>query len=151
MALAKAFKVFYDELAVLGNYKMQLIAQYDLGIADLICGVSSAPFDFVADQLRGFRGILTDVIRIPEKVLPLCAICRPDGENGASSLPGANTAALIPLHMALICGKTNLRALLPGLKTVVEKWRSWDPLPHMLEIDFMRYIDYFDDLPHASS
>ncbi len=150
MAFAKAFKVFYDELAVLGNYKMQLIAQYDLGIADLICGVSSAPFDFVADQLRGFRGILTDVRRIPEKVLAACdAIVGLMVKMGLPPYQAPNTAALIPLHMAPYMRENDFEKLYwPGLKTVVEEMAKLGIRSHiMLENDFMRYIDYFDDLP----
>jgi hypothetical protein len=43
-----------------------------MGYPRLFSGFGTAPFDVVGDQLRGTRGILTDLYRCPDKVLRAC-------------------------------------------------------------------------------
>lgn len=153
MALAKAYKAFYDELGAQGMQIAQLKEKYGLGEANLICGVSAAPFDFVADQLRGFKGIFFDIKRMPDKVEAAVNAVLPFMIGmGMPPYKAQNTTALIPLHMApYMREKDFVRLYWPGLKAVVEGLAAAGVKSHiLLEQDFMRFADYFNDLPEKT-
>ena len=42
-----------------------------------IAGILKAPFDIIADKLRGYRGLCTDVFRQPDKVVAACEALAP--------------------------------------------------------------------------
>jgi len=47
------------------------------GTVSAISGILKAPFDIIADKLRGYRGLCTDMFRQPEKVLAACEAMMP--------------------------------------------------------------------------
>ena len=57
----KAWAGFAEEMAALGFPSQQSGR-----------GAGGAPFDGVADQLRGLRGVMTDIYRCPDKLLAAC-------------------------------------------------------------------------------
>lgn len=68
-----------------------------MGYPSLATGFGAAPFDTLGDNLRGTRGIMTDLLRRPEKVIAACEkiadMARvPDVPLGASPM------VMMPLH-----------------------------------------------------
>jgi len=47
------------------------------GTVSAISGILKAPFDIIADKLRGYRGLCMDMFRQPEKVLAACEAMMP--------------------------------------------------------------------------
>lgn len=69
------------------------------GAPCLACGISFAPFDLLADSMRGTRGALMDMYRCPDKLLAACdALVDASIQMGiAGGLPGGPIVG-IPLH-----------------------------------------------------
>ena len=69
------------------------------GAPSLVSGLTFAPFDLLADSMRGTHGALTDIYRCPDKLLAACdALVGPSVRMGvAEGLPGGPFVA-IPLH-----------------------------------------------------
>jgi hypothetical protein len=65
-----------------------------------VSGLTEAPFDHIGDNLRGTRGILTDLYRRPEKVLEACDRLAPVIVNAVvqKSTPDSIPGVFIPLH-----------------------------------------------------
>jgi uroporphyrinogen-III decarboxylase len=47
------------------------------GTVSAIAGILKAPFDIIADKLRGYKGLCTDMYRQPDKVLAACDAMAP--------------------------------------------------------------------------
>lgn len=75
-------------------------AQEKLGMPQAMGGVFLAPFDYLADGLRGLRGIMLDVRRQPDKVLEACDALIPDIVNAALAIadPLRRYPIFVPLH-----------------------------------------------------
>ncbi|MDD5205928.1 MAG: uroporphyrinogen decarboxylase family protein [Desulfobacterales bacterium] len=72
----------------------------ELGMPLPMAGVMLAPFDYLADGLRGLRGIMIDIHRQPDKVLEACEAIIPDIVNSALSIadPLRRYPIFMPLH-----------------------------------------------------
>lgn len=150
IAFAKAFKAFYDEMGYLGMLYGKLTQKYGYAEVNLFAGFTEAPFDFLSDQLRGFKGISIDVRRIPEKVeaaveaaLPLLI------KAGTPPVVNKNDSTFIPLHMApYLRGKDFERFYWPTFKKLVEALAERGLASYLfVEQDWMRYLDYLYELP----
>ncbi len=75
----------------------------ELGFPTLFGGFSMAPYDYIADYLRGSRGTMLDMFRREEKLL--AAIDKAGAIVTRSALerhsPGSNSTVFIPLHWGL--------------------------------------------------
>jgi hypothetical protein len=150
MTLAKAFKAFFDEVGHARMVSAKLIQKYGYATVNLTAGFCEAPFDFVADQLRGFKGISTDVRRVPDKVeaaseaaLPLML------KAGIPPVPSKYGSTFIPLHMAPYLRTKDFEKLYwPTFKKLVEGLAEAG-MPSFLfaEQDWMRYLDHLEELP----
>lgn len=74
--------------------------QNELGMPLPMAGVMLAPFDYLADGLRGLRGIMMDIHRQPDKVLEACEAIIPDIVNAALAIadPLRRYPIFMPLH-----------------------------------------------------
>ncbi len=74
--------------------------QNELGMPQSMGGVFLAPFDYLADGLRGLRGIMLDVRRQPDKVQAACEALIPDIVNAALAIadPLRRYPIFVPLH-----------------------------------------------------
>ncbi len=72
----------------------------ELGMPLPMAGVMLAPFDYLADGLRGLRGIMIDIHRRPDKVLEACDAIIPDIVNAALAIadPLRRYPIFMPLH-----------------------------------------------------
>jgi len=74
------------------------------GTVHAIAGCLKAPFDILADKLRGFRQLCADIHRRPEKVLAACEALRPHMMFNA--LAGADPDKKVPVSIWLHRGCT---------------------------------------------
>lgn len=74
--------------------------QQELGMPQPMAGVMLAPFDMLADGLRGLKGIMMDIHRRPHKVLEACEAIIPDLVNAALAIadPLRRYPIFMPLH-----------------------------------------------------
>lgn len=49
----------------------------EAGVVSAICGILKAPFDIIADKLRGYVGLTVDLFECPDKVLAACEAMMP--------------------------------------------------------------------------
>ncbi|NSW84285.1 MAG: uroporphyrinogen decarboxylase [Syntrophothermus sp.] len=77
-----------------------LYLQEELGMPQPMTGVMLAPFDMLADGLRGLRGIMIDIRRRPDKVLEACEALIPELVNAALAIadPLRRYPIFMPLH-----------------------------------------------------
>jgi uroporphyrinogen-III decarboxylase len=112
-----------------------------------------APFDFLADQLRGFKSITMDIRRIPDKIKTALDAITPlmiKMADPAVSRPGL--ISLIPLHLAPFINNKQFDELYwPSLeKTVVELDTLGVGCMIQVEQDCTRYAEYFARLPEST-
>jgi hypothetical protein len=150
LVLAKAFKAYHDEMANTAIVSAKLTAKYGFANLPFATGMCEAPFDFLSDQLRGFKGIAFDVRRIPEKVeaavealLPLMI------KMGQPPVQIKYGATFIPLHLAPYLRTKDFEKLYwPTFKRLVEGLREKGITATIFaEQDWMRYLDYLLELP----
>jgi hypothetical protein len=150
LTLAKAFKAFSDEMGHARMVSAKLIEKYGYATVNLSAGFCEAPFDFVADQLRGFKGISTDVRRVPDKVAAAAEACLPLMiKAGIPPIKPKHGSTFIPLHMAPYLRTKDFEKLFwPTFKKLVEELAGAG-MPSFLfaEQDWMRFLDYLEELP----
>jgi hypothetical protein len=109
-----------------------------------------APFDFLADQLRGFKSITMDIRRIPDKIKAALEVITPLMIKMASpAVKGPEPISLIPLHLAPFINMKQFDELYwPSLeKTVAELDKQGIACMLQVEQDCTRYAEYFARLP----
>ncbi len=86
---------------LMGNFMRQraMFLENELGMPLPMAGVMLAPFDYLADGLRGLKGIMLDIYRQPDKVLEACEAIIPDIVNAA--LANADPLRRYPIFMPL--------------------------------------------------
>jgi uroporphyrinogen-III decarboxylase len=96
--IGQAFEHLSRSLAVSARTSATLVGHY--GCPSLVGGITKAPFDIVADTLRGTRGALTDLHRRPEKVLAASEALVPSAIHMGvgSGPPGGSPFVFMPLH-----------------------------------------------------
>jgi len=67
------------------------------GTVSAISGILKAPFDIIADKLRGYRGLCADIFQRPEKVLAACEAMAPHLLEVASG--GADPEGNVPIGL----------------------------------------------------
>ncbi|SNS06739.1 Uroporphyrinogen decarboxylase (URO-D) [Anaerovirgula multivorans] len=151
IAFGKAFKAYYDELFAALGVIGKLTDKYGYSPLGGIELLTEAPFDFVADQLRGFKGITGDLRRCPDKVEAACEAALPLmlKQGTPNHPPSKYGAAFIPLHMApYIRPKDFEKFYWPTFKKLVDGLADkGQPSMLFVEHDWMRYIDYLYELP----
>jgi hypothetical protein len=113
-----------------------------------------APFDFLADQLRGFKAITMDIRRCPDKVKAAVEVITPLLIKMAIPpviRPGLIT--FIPLHLAPFINMKAFEELYwPTFeKTIVELDKAGIACSLFVEQDWTRYCEYLERLPNRRS
>lgn len=148
MVLAKAMRAQLDDLTALGMIRDRVNAKY--GMVAPMVSMTEAPFDFMADFLRSFKGISGDVRRYPDKVEAACEAVLPLMiKKGKLPNPSMLGYSFIPLHMApYMREKDFARFYWPTFKKLVEALAAMGQnVQIFVEHDWMRYLDYLYDLP----
>lgn len=115
-----------------------------------LCG---APFDFLADQLRSFKGIMMDIRRQPAKVAAACEALLPMIIKKALPVtPRPGVQNYIPTHLAPFLSEKAYRELYwPTFeRMVVELDRQGVGCTTFCESDWTRFVDDLATLPKSS-
>lgn len=152
-ALGDAMQVYTGRRAVQMEIFGRLRDKHGYGEGLANCPRTEAPFDFLADQLRGFKGVTMDLRRMPDKVeaavqaiLPLMIRC---------AKPPAMREGLythIPLHMApYMNAKQFDRFFWPTLYTLVVELDSMGiGCILFAEQDWSRFSGHLETLPPSA-
>ena len=152
--LLKAFYAYNNEFAQVNRVIQSLIQKYGYYPKDpQNYGFTQTPFDFLADQLRGFKGISKDIRKIPDKIEQACQALYPLAF--AKGLPkeiSKYSYVFIPLHMpAFMREKDFERLYWPTFKKMVEEYSSLGLRCTLFcEHDWDRYLDYLYELPDGT-
>jgi uroporphyrinogen-III decarboxylase len=96
--LGRAIDQISKDLEVATRANAEVVSRY--GCPIMMGGITKAPFDIVADTLRGTRAALTDLYRRPEKLLAASDALVPSAIHMGvgSGRPAAPPFVLMPLH-----------------------------------------------------
>ncbi len=126
------------------------------GTVSAISGLLKAPFDIIADKLRGYVGLCMDVLERPEKVLAACKALMPHLLHLA--LGGADPAGNVPITIWMHRGCTpffspeHFKTLYwATLKPIVEQiWAHGHQVLFYAEGDWNAHLESFAELPAGS-
>lgn len=152
LSLAKSLMASNNDFTASGTIMRKLVDKYGYypGEPPTAMGFTEAPFDFLADQLRGFREITLDIRRIPEKVAEACEAVYPIVlKKGMPAIPTQYSNVGIPLHMPTFMREKDFAKLWwPSFKRLVDAYASLGVHCSLFcEDDWTRYLDYLYELP----
>ncbi len=147
MAMMQYFSAFGTQAARLRE---------ESGTVSAIAGILKAPFDIIADKLRGYIGLTMDMIERPDKVLAACEALAPHLLHVART--SADPSGQVPIGFWMHRGcvpfvsPDQFRShYWPTLKPIIEElWRSGHQTLFYAEGDWNAHLDSFAELPDAS-
>ncbi|MBC7329712.1 hypothetical protein H5T88_05055 [bacterium] len=128
----------------------------ETGTVSAISGILKAPFDIIADKLRGYIGLTMDMFTQPEKVLKACEALQPHLFNIALSTADPNKQVPIGFWMHRGCVpfvnmETFRSHYWPTLKPIIEElWRHGHQVLFYAEGNWDAHLDSFAELPERS-
>ncbi len=128
----------------------------ECGTPSAISGIFKAPFDIIADKLRGYLGLMSDLIEQPDKVQAACEALMPHLYNVA--LSGADPEKNLPIGFWMHRGCVPFisyehfdRYYWPTLKPIIEElWRHGQQTLFYAEGNWNAHLDTFAELPDQS-
>ena len=147
MAMLAYFYAFGPQIARLRS---------EAGVASAIAGIFKAPFDILADKLRGYVGLTLDMHTQPQKVLQACQALMPHLCH--IGLTTADPARLVPIGFWMHRGcvpfiNPNQFAshYWPTLKPIIEEfWKHGHQTLFYAEGKWNYHLDAFRELPERS-
>jgi len=147
MAMLQYFMAFGPQGAALRK---------ESGTVSAIAGILKAPMDILADKLRGYLGLCTDLIERPEKVQAACEALAPHllhvALSGAD--PDKNVPISIWMHrgcVPFISRKHFETIFWPTLKPIIESiWAAGHQTLFYAEGNWNAHLDSFLELPAGS-
>ena len=147
MAMLNYFTAFGTQNALLRN---------ESGTVSAISGILKAPFDIIADKLRGYLGLVTDVMERPDKVLAACEALMPHLTHVA--LSGADPDKNVPIGFWMHRGCVPFfsqehfdKFYWPTLKPIIEEiWANGHQVLFYAEGDWNAHLNAFAELPDKS-
>ncbi|NTW71781.1 MAG: uroporphyrinogen decarboxylase [Eubacteriaceae bacterium] len=113
-------------------------------------GFTEAPADFLADQLRSFKGFVMDMRRMGDKVLDACEALYPIvREKGMPKEITNNGSVFFPLHMPTFMREKDFATYWwPSFKKLIHEYASLGIHSTLFcEDDWTRYTEYLYELP----
>ncbi|WP_066635159.1 uroporphyrinogen decarboxylase family protein [Desulfolucanica intricata] len=101
-----------------------LYLEKNLGMPQPMTGAFLAPFDALADAMRGLRGVLVDIYRQPDKVMAACDVLVDEMVNFALSTadPLKRYPIFVPTHKACFMSPKQFKQFYwPSFKKTLEK------------------------------
>ena len=153
MAMMNYFQGFGTQIAALKS---------ESGTVSAIAGILKAPFDIIADKLRGYPGLCMDMYRRPEKVLAACEAMAPHLLKVAKMTadPDRNVPVGLWMHrgcVPFVSPEQFEKFYWPTLKWIIEElWKDgiqtlfyaegeWDPnLKHIAELPERSIVFHVD-------
>jgi uroporphyrinogen-III decarboxylase len=147
MAMLSYFNGFGTQAALLRS---------ESGTVSAISGILKAPFDIIADKLRGYKGLCMDMFRQPKKVLAACEAMMPHLLHVA--LSGADPAKNVPVGLWMHRGCVPFlspeqfeRFYWPTLKQIIEElWAHGHQTLFYAEGEWNPNLKYIAQLPDLS-
>jgi uroporphyrinogen-III decarboxylase len=138
----------------LGNQAARL--RSESGTVGAISGILKAPFDILADKLRGYKGLCTDLFRQPQKVLAACEALAPQLLHVATS--GADPDKNVPIGLWMHRGCVPFlspsqfeRYYWPTLKWIIEElWKRGHQTLFYAEGEWNPNLKWIAQLPERS-
>ncbi|KAA8667217.1 hypothetical protein ACFHWD_18295 [Clostridium sp. MT-14] len=148
----KAFLGFNNDNNITGSIVKKMIEKYGyyIGPPSGSSGFTEAPYDFLADQLRSFKGISLDIRRMPQKVADACEALYPIVlKKGMPSVISDYGHVFLPLHMpTFMREKYFAKYWWPSFKKLLDEYASMGIHCRIFcEDNWDRYLDYLQDLP----
>jgi hypothetical protein len=153
IVFAKALRSYSEQVTTYFGTMGRISAKYGYSAGLITSPMTEAPFDFLADQLRGFKAILMDCRRIPDKVEAAAEAVYPLMLKLAiPAQPYPGMQGFIPLHLAPYMNPAQFERLWwPTYeKLVVEMDNNNIGTTFFAENDWTRYLDYLTRLPKSS-
>jgi len=147
MAMMRYFQAFPTQIDQLRT---------ECGTVSAIAGILKAPFDIIADKLRGYIGLTMDMFHQPDKVLAACEALMPHLLHVA--LTTADPQKLVPvglwMHRGCVPFVTREQFhshFWPTLKPIIEElWAHGHQTLFYAEGDWNAHLDSFAELPDRS-
>ncbi len=147
MAMLQYFGDFGTQAALLRS---------ESGTVSAIAGILKAPFDIIADKLRGYRALCMDMFRQPDKVLVACEALAPHLLHVAAS--GADPDRNVPVGLWLHRGCVPFlspdqfeKFYWPTLKQIIEGlWEQGIQTLFYAEGEWNPNLKYIAELPEQS-
>jgi hypothetical protein len=143
---AEALRWFHSFLAFVGEMK-------EMGFPTFVLSVAHAPYDFIANFLRGTRGAMVDMYRNPEKLLKACEKVTPwmiQAGAGGAKATGIPTVAIF-LHKGfegLMSGEQFKTFYWPTLRKVMMGLIDEGLTPYVYtEGDYTSRLEIIKDVP----
>ncbi len=154
LALVKGGMAMMQYFGALGHQN-QLLRQ-ECGTVSAIAGILKAPFDIIADKLRGYIGLVMDMHTQPDKVLAACEALVPHLTHVA--LTTADPAKQVPIGFWMHRGcvpfinhKQFASHFWPTLKPIIEElWSHGHQTLFYAEGKWNAHLDAFSELPDQS-
>jgi len=154
VALVKSAMAMLDYFQAFGPQVARLRAE--IGTPSAIAGIFKAPFDILADKLRGYVGLTMDMAEQPEKVLAACEALMPHLIQ--VGLTTADPAKLVPIGFWMHRGCVPFinpgqfdSHVWPTLKPCIEEfWKHGHQTLFYAEGKWGRHFDSFRELPDRS-
>ena len=126
------------------------------GTVSAIAGILKAPFDILADKLRGYLGLVTDLFERPRKVLAACEALMP--HLASVALSGTDPDKNVPIGfwmhrgcVPFISHKQFDEFYWPTLKPIIgEIWGRGHQVLFYAEGDWNAHLKSFAELPEKS-
>jgi methoxylated aromatic compound---corrinoid protein Co-methyltransferase len=128
----------------------------EAGAVSAIAGIFKAPFDIIADKLRGYIGLTMDMATQPKKVLAACEALMPHLCHVGLTTADANRQLPIGFWMHRGCvpfvnPKTFDTHYWPTLKPIIEEfWKHGHQTLFYAEGKWRHHFDTFRELPDRS-
>jgi len=147
MAMMQYFNAFATQNARLRS---------ESGTVSAIAGILKTPFDIIADKLRGYKGLCTDLYRQPEKVVAACEAMAPHLMHVAHITADPEKKVPIGLWMHRGCvpflsPPQFEKFYWPTLKWIIEElWKRGHQVLFYAEGEWNPNLKYIAELPDLS-
>lgn len=136
--------------------KQNELLRTESGTVSAISGILKAPFDIIADKLRGYLGLVTDVMERPKKVLAACEALMP--HLAYTALSGADPQKNVPIGFWMHRGCVPFfshehfnKFYWPTLKPIIEEiWAQSHQVLFYAEGNWNAHLKSFAELPDQS-
>jgi uroporphyrinogen-III decarboxylase len=154
LALVKGGMAMLQYFYALGQQNQLLREQS--GTVSAIAGILKAPFDIIADKLRGYIGLVMDMHTQPDKVLAACEALLPHLAHVAATTADPNRQVPIGFWMHRGCVPfVNMQQFhshyWPTLKPIIEElWANGHQTLFYAEGNWNAHLETFRELPDQS-
>jgi uroporphyrinogen-III decarboxylase len=136
--------------------KQNELLRSESGTVSAISGILKAPFDIIADKLRGYIGLTMDLFERPDKVLAACEAMMPHLTHVAIS--GADPDKNVPIGFWMHRGCVPFvsqehfdKFYWPTLKPIIEEiWANGHQVLFYAEGDWNAHLKSFAELPDGA-